>query len=271
MSHTILVFGAGNMGFAMMTGWLRQDPDLRVHVVEPDAGLRDRAAGVGARPVPFATQLPADTGIDLIVLAVKPGTVEKVLSECSFLARSGAAVLSVAAGVTLVRMAAALPPGTPVIRCMPNTPAAIGQGMMVLCPGPEVDAKTRSLVEPLMETSGAVAWVTDEGMMDAVTAISGSGPAYVFHFIEALTDAGVDLGLPVDLAALLATQTVAGAGRMAQISDEGPGRLREQVTSPGGTTSAALTRLMEEAALTRLIGRAARAARDRSIELGRSG
>ncbi|MGI1661023.1 pyrroline-5-carboxylate reductase [Palleronia sp. KMU-117] len=271
MSHTVLLFGAGNMGFAMMTGWLRQDPDLQVYVVEPDDGLRDRAARAGAWPVPAATQLPADTGIDLVVLAVKPDKVERVLSDCGLLARSGVAFLSVAAGVTLTQMAGCLPPKTPLIRCMPNTPAAVGLGMMVLCPGPEVDARSRALVGTLMATSGTVAWLADEGMMDAVTAISGSGPAYVFHFIEALTDAGVGLGLPADLAALLASQTVAGAGRMAQVSEEDPGRLRERVTSPGGTTAAALTKLMDGAALTRLIANATRAARDRSIELGKKG
>lgn len=203
------------------------------------------------------------------VFDVKPAMVAPVLAGCGALA--GAAFVSVAAGITLAQMAAALPPGAALIRCMPNTPAAIGQGMMVLCPGAGVGAATRALAERLMKSSGAVAWLEDEALMDAVTAISGSGPAYVFHFIEALTEAGRSLGLPDDLAALLAMQTVAGAGRMAQTSDEPPGVLRERVTSPGGTTAAALGVFMQDGALTRLVARATLAARDRGVELGAAG
>jgi pyrroline-5-carboxylate reductase len=269
MSDSILLIGAGNMGYAMMTGWLQRDSALRVHVVEPHDAFRDRAAQAGAQAVADIAQLPEGLRVDLVIVAVKPAMVAPVLARCGAL--EGAAFVSVAAGITLAQMAAALPSGTPLIRCMPNTPAAIGQGMMVLCPGAGVSAATRALAELLMASSGAIAWLEDESLMDAVTAISGSGPAYVFHFIEALTEAGRSLGLPDKLAALLAMQTVAGAGHMAQRSDEPPGVLRERVTSPGGTTAAALAVFMQDGALTRLVARATLAARDRGVELGAAG
>ena len=244
MSHTILLIGCGNMGFAMLRGWLAQDPTLAVHVVEPHEAFRDRARDAGAHPVAQLSDLPGDLAPRLVVLAVKPQMVAPVLGNCGELADRGATFVSVAAGVTMATMAGALPQGTPLIRCMPNTPAAIGEGMMGLCAGPMVSDDTRALTGSLFATSGAVAWVADEGLMDAVTAISGSGPAYVFHFVEALAEAGVALGLPKDTALLLAKQTVAGAGRMALTSQTPPATLREQVTSPGGTTAAALEVLM---------------------------
>lgn len=271
MTHRIVLVGCGNMGFAMLSGWLRADPALAVHVVEPAAPLRARAGETGAIAVASLSDLPAGLSADLVVLAVKPQMIAPVLAECADLARHGAAFVSVAAGIPLATMAAALPEATPIIRCMPNTPAAIGEGMMVLCAGPGVPTNRRALAETLLSHSGAVAWIEDEGLMDAVTAISGSGPAYVFHFIEALTEAGVALGLPADTAGLLARQTVAGAGRMAQTAETPPGVLREQVTSPGGTTAAALQVFMTNHRMTTLVTEATRAARDRGAELGRQG
>lgn len=268
MSNTLVLIGAGNMGFAMLSGWLRQDPSLTVHVVEPFADYRARAAALGAHPVADVADLPPGLRADLAILAVKPQTVAEVLARCAPLA---GAVVSVAAGITLAAMRAALPAPLPIIRCMPNTPAAIGEGMMVLCPAPDVPAPVKALTARLMAGSGAVAWVDDEGLMDAVTAISGSGPAYVFHFIEALTEAGIRLGLPAGTADLLARQTVAGAGRMALARDTTPTQLREQVTSPNGTTAAALAVFMADHALAGLVARATTAARDRGVELGRQG
>jgi pyrroline-5-carboxylate reductase len=202
---------------------------------------------------------------------VKPALVAPVLAGCTALAEAGATFVSVAAGIPIASMAAALPAGTPIIRCMPNTPAAIGQGMMVLCKGATASDAACAMTEGLMAVSGAVAWVEDEGLMDAVTAISGSGPAYVFHFIEALTEAGTALGLPRETAALLAAQTVAGAGAHARASDDSPTLLREQVTSPNGTTAAALAVMMKDGRFTRLLTEAATAARDRGVELGKGG
>lgn len=271
MTHTVVLIGCGNMGFAMLAGWLEHDPALKVHVVEPFEAFRDRAAAAGATAVVRIADLPRDLAPDLVVLAVKPQMIAPVLGQCADLAGSGAAFVSVAAGVTIDAMAAALPQGAQIIRCMPNTPAAIGEGMMALCPAANVSDAARALTETLLSASGAVAWIEDETLMDAVTAISGSGPAYVFLFVEALTAAGRALGLPEETASLLARQTVAGAGRMAQTSGTPPETLREQVTSPGGTTAAALAVFMDEGRLGKLVAEAATAARDRSVELGRNG
>jgi pyrroline-5-carboxylate reductase len=177
--------------------------------------------------------------------------------------------VSIAAGTTIATLARLLPGPTPIIRCMPNTPAAIGAGMMVCCANAHTDRAARDLATALLATSGRVDWIENEALMDAVTAVSGSGPAYVFHFIECLTAAGVSLGLPEALAERMATQTVQGAGRLAAEAGERPGRLREQVTSPGGTTAAALRVLMSDERLQRLIGEAVTAARDRGAELSR--
>jgi pyrroline-5-carboxylate reductase len=156
-----------------------------------------------------------------------------------------------------------------IIRCMPNTPAAIGKGMMVTFANPRVNEETKAFVGELLASSGAVAEIASEDLMDAVTAVSGSGPAYIFHFIESLTAAGKAAGLPEETAKLLAMQTVYGAACLAKESDEEPGRLREQVTSPNGTTAAALAVLMGEEKLTRLVTEAVEAARVRSVELGK--
>lgn len=270
MSHTLLLIGCGNMGFAMLRGWLREDPTLTVHVVEPADALRDRAAGVGALAVPQVADLPQGLAPEVVFVAVKPNLVEMVLAGCGDFAARGATFVSVAAGVTTAAMAHRLPGGASIVRCMPNTPAAIGEGMMVLYARVDVSDAAKTLVASLLATSGMVAWIDDEAQMDAVTAISGSGPAYVFHFIEALTDAGIALGLPAETAALLAKQTVRGAGRLAMEADVDPATLRRQVTSPGGTTAAALNVFMSDERTEKLVAEAARAARDRSIELGKS-
>ena len=270
MSHTLLLIGCGNMGFAMLRGWLREVPALTVHVVEPAEALRLRAAEIGALAVPQLSDLPQDLAPDIVFLAVKPNLVETVLAGCADFAARGATVVSVAAGVTTAAMARRLPDTASIVRCMPNTPAAIGEGMMVLYAAGGLADVAKALVTSLLATSGVVAWIDDEAQMDAVTAISGSGPAYVFHFIEALTAAGRALGLPAETAALLAKQTVRGAGRLAMEAEVDPATVRQQVTSPGGTPAAALNVFMRDERTEKLVAEAARAARDRSIELGRS-
>lgn len=268
MAGSVVLIGCGNMGFAMLEGWLTADPSLRVHAIDPYEEYRKRAVSVGAIAIADLSELPADLRVDLVILAVKPQIIEPVLKKCWGLAGTGATFVSVAAGITMTQMAQTLPDAVPLIRCMPNTPAAIGQGMMALCAGDTVTNDTRALTETLFSTSGEVAWIKDESLMDAVTAISGSGPAYVFHFVEVLAAAGLALGLPKDTALLLAKQTVAGAGSMALLSGLPPATLREQVTSPGGTTAAALAVFMNDARLCKLVTEATIAARDRSIELG---
>lgn len=270
MSTTLLLVGCGNMGFAMLKGWLGADPGLTVHVVEPAAALQDRARGLGATVHDSAAGLPDGLAPDLVILAVKPQVMGDVVPAYAAMAGGPATFVSVAAGTTIATLAAMLPGPTPIIRCMPNTPAAIGAGMMVCCANPNVTAAARDLTNTFLKTSGVVDWIEDEGLMDAVTALSGSGPAYVFHMIEAMTAAGVRVGLPEPLAARMALQTVMGAGRLAAEVDSPPGTLREQVTSPGGTTAAGLGVLMGDDRLTDLMTETVTAARDRGRDLAKA-
>jgi pyrroline-5-carboxylate reductase len=269
MTSTVLLVGCGNMGYAMLKGWVGPDNALAVHVVEPDETLSARARSAGARAVHSAADLPVDLRPDLVFLAVKPQVMGEVVPAYARFAGGPATFVSIAAGTTIATLARLLPGATPIIRCMPNTPAAIGAGMMVCCANERVGDEARELATRLLSTSGLVDWIGDEALMDAVTAVSGSGPAYVFHFIECLTAAGVELGLPGPLAARMAMQTVMGAGRLAAEAEDPPARLREQVTSPGGTTAAGLKVLMGEDRLKRLVTEAATAARDRGAELAR--
>ena len=270
MTEKILLVGAGNMGFAMLKGWVSAAQPPVVTVIDPSAAHQKRSEALGVLAYGDTANLSGAENYDLIVLAVKPQYISDVLHTYRDYIKPGTTIVSVAAGVTIETMAAVLAADTAIIRCMPNTPAAIGQGMMVLCANPNVSSEACALAERLFETSGKVAWIADENLMDAVTAISGSGPAYVFHFVEALTQAGIDLGLPADIAGVLAKQTVAGAGQMVAQASETPAKLRQNVTSPKGTTQAALEVLMHNNNFGNLLGQAAEAARDRGVELGQS-
>ena len=268
MIRTVLLAGCGNMGFAMLQGWLASgalSPN-EVQVVEPAEALRARAAALGVNAVASAREVSAVPG--LVILAVKPQVMGDVLPSYLSFAQSGAAFLSIAAGIGTEFMSRRLGELTPIIRCMPNTPAAIGKGMLVYWKNAQVSVDCEAFVKTLLAASGRVAKVDDEALIDAVTAVSGSGPAYVFHFIECLTDAGVNAGLPQEIAAELAMQTVMGSGALAAASADSPARLREQVTSPNGTTAAALNVLMKDGRMKALIGEAVDAAHRRAIELG---
>ena len=270
MTTTLLLVGCGNMGFAMLQGWLAADAGIVVHVVEPAAALQDRARVLGAKVHDGVDSLPDDLSPDLVVLAVKPQVMADVVPAYASMAGGASTFVSVAAGTTISTLAAMLPGPTPIIRCMPNTPAAIGAGMMVCCPNAHVTPQGRELTTRFLRTSGLVDWIEDEGLMDAVTALSGSGPAYVFHMIECMAAAGAELGLPPELSARMAMQTVMGAGQLAAQAADPPGKLREQVTSPGGTTAAALGVLMGDERLQSLMNDALRAARDRGAELAKA-
>lgn len=267
MAEVVLLVGCGNMGRAMLKGWMADRPALSVFVVEPAEGLRAMAAALGAVTAAEARDLPQGLAPDLVILAVKPQVMPNVLGD--YAGMTGATFVSIAAGTTVATLRAGLWAAAPVIRAMPNTPAAIGAGMTVCYATEEVAAAARTLTGSLISAIGEVAWIEDEGLMDAVTAVSGSGPGYVFHFIEALTEAGVAAGLPPDLAARMAIQTVMGAGRLAAESDSPPGVLREQVTSPGGTTAAGLSVLRDSGRLQALLTETVEAARARGEELGR--
>ena len=270
MAIRVILAGAGNMGFAMLAGWLdagRLQPS-EVAVVEPAEPLRARAAARGVHACAEAAELAGEKP-ELVVLAVKPQVIRDVAASYRAHAESGAAFLSIAAGTTVAALSEVLGASTPIVRCMPNTPAAIGKGMMVTFADAGVPANVSALVADLLGVSGEVTSVPDESLMDAVTAVSGSGPAYIFHFIEALTAAAKAVGLEPATAERLARQTVYGAAALAFESGEDAGRLREQVTSPNGTTAAALGVLMRGDALTKLVTQAVMAARDRSVELGK--
>lgn len=268
MAETVLLVGCGNMGRAMLQGWLAARPGLAAHVVEPNADLAARAADLGANVASAAAALPAGLKPDLVFLAVKPQVMSAVLGD--YAGFEGATFVSVAAGTTVATLRAGLGAEAAVIRCMPNTPAAIGAGMMVCYPTPNVTGEAKALADVLLAASGLVEWIDSEDLMDAVTAVSGSGPAYVFHMIEALAAAGAAAGLPAEMAGRLAMQTVMGAGRLAAEGGTAPGVLREQVTSPGGTTAAALGVLMAEEGLQALMTRAVAAAKARGEELGKA-
>lgn len=271
MHDTVILVGCGNMGFAMLKGWLDSGilKAKDVYVVEPTEALRDRAAGAGVHAFADADALPGDLKPRMVLVAVKPQVMAKVLPAYKRFA-SAATFVSVAAGIPVALFESELGQDAAVLRCMPNTPAAIGKGMLVTYKNANVGDEDEAFIARLLETSGKVARVDEEALMDAVTAVSGSGPAYVFHFIEALTDAGVTAGLPRETAALLAMQTVMGAGALADASTDTPSKLREQVTSPNGTTAAALEVLMGGERLKTLVAEAVEAARKRSVELGKA-
>lgn len=271
MAIKVVLVGCGNMGYAMLAGWLKagQLAAGEVFVVEPADALRARAADLGVKVAARADAIEPGAAPELIILAVKPQVIRAVTAEYTRFADSGTTFLSVAAGTSVATFTGILGEDTPVIRCMPNTPAAIGKGMMVVFANARVSTSTLGFVDALLATSGAVAHIDDESLMDAVTAVSGSGPAYIFHFIECLTAAGQSAGLTAETAKLLAMQTVFGAASLAAESNEEPGVLRQQVTSPNGTTAAALGVLMGGDRLKALITEAVEAARARSEELGR--
>lgn len=259
----VLLVGCGKMGGALLAGWMRRRFGGPFHVVEPAPRRRLRGVRYYASP----ERLPRALEPAAVVFAVKPQAFDTVLPPYRRFAEGGAAMLSIVAGKTLGGMARRLGDNAALVRAMPNTPAAIGRGMTVACASPTASKATRALCGTLLGAVGDVAWVADESLLDPVTAVSGSGPAYVFLLIESLAAAGEAQGLAPDLAQRLAITTVAGAGELARIAAETPAQLREAVTSPGGTTRAALDVLMAENGLARLISDAVAAAARRSREL----
>ena len=265
----LLLVGCGKMGGALLQGWLAEGlAAADVVVVEPavDPARSGQVAGVAMLKTP--AEIPASFQPAVVVFAVKPQSMAEVVPQYARFREAGALFLSIAAGTTISFFEAHLGAAAAVVRVMPNTPAAIRRGMSVLTANANVSEDQRALAGRLMAAAGACAWIDDEGLMDAVTAVSGSGPAYVFLLIECLAEAGVAVGLPADLAAQLALETVAGAGALARDADEAPAQLRVNVTSPGGTTAAALEALMAEDGLPRLMRRAVEAATRRGKELG---
>ncbi|MEL6957806.1 MAG: pyrroline-5-carboxylate reductase [Pseudomonadota bacterium] len=257
----LVLLGCGKMGSAMLAGWLSGGlAPGSVWVLDPAPS--DWLKGTG---VHINEGMPADPAVALI--AVKPQMMGDALPALQALGE-GTVYLSVAAGTPISAFEAVFG-AAPVIRAMPNTPAAVGRGITAIVGNEAATAAHLDLAEALLSAVGQVVRLEEEGQMDAVTAVSGSGPAYVFHLIETLAAAGEAEGLPADLAMALAKATVGGAGQLAEDAAEDPGQLRVNVTSPGGTTQAALEVLMDEAdGFPALLRRAVKAAADRSRELG---
>jgi pyrroline-5-carboxylate reductase len=261
----LVLFGAGKMGSAMLEGWLALGLDpTQIIVLEPQPSrelLAQTSRGIRLNAAP-ANLHPA-----AIVIAVKPQIAADIGAQLATLAAPSTVVISIMAGRTLDSLAKMLPKNTGIVRAMPNTPAAVGRGITAAITNAHVTDGQRDLADRLLGATGAVEWVTNENLMDAVTALSGSGPAYVFLLVESLARAGTAAGLPADLAGRLARATVEGAGELLHRSPLDAASLRVNVTSPGGTTAAALDVLMDRNGLDPLMEKAIAAAARRSREL----
>lgn len=267
LAGPLLLVGAGKMGGALLEGWLRQGLDPAAVFIQdpsPPPEVQALAARHGIA-VGLAPDLPAPPAV--IVLAVKPGLMAKLLPEIEPMIGERTAILSVAAGRTLASLSKTLPPGTAIVRAMPNTAASVGRSITVACANAAVARDQALACTMLLEAVGEVIWIHDEALLDAVTAVSGSGPAYVFLLAECLAEAGRSAGLDGAVAARLARATVEGAGALLRRSDLTPQELRERVTSPNGTTAAALEVLMGNGGVQELLTRAVEAAAKRSHEL----
>jgi pyrroline-5-carboxylate reductase len=262
---SLVLVGAGKMGGALLDGWVRLGLDpARVAVVDPDAP--STIAALSARGLRL-NPAPEGPAADVLLMAVKPQIAGEVAPTLSRWVGPQTLLVSVMAGRTLQFLSASVPAATAIVRAMPNTPAAIGRGITVAVPSAGVTEPQRRVAHELLAAVGEVEWVQDEALLDAVTAVSGSGPAYVFLLAETLARAGTAAGLPAELADRLARATVAGSGELLHQSSLSAATLRENVTSPGGTTAAALNVLMAENGLARLMEQAVLAATRRSVEL----
>ncbi|OIQ42201.1 MAG: pyrroline-5-carboxylate reductase [Roseobacter sp. MedPE-SWde] len=260
----LVLLGCGKMGSAMLAGWLEGGlPASSVWVLDPNPSEWLQSTGVHIN-----VDLPATPA--LVLVAVKPQMMGAALPKLQALGNADTLFVSVAAGTSIASFEEILGAQTPIIRAMPNTPAAIGQGITAMVGNAHATAEDLNRAEGLLKAIGQTVRLEAEAQIDAVTGVSGSGPAYVFHLIETLAAAGEAQGLSADLSMKLAKATVAGAGALASVADESPSQLRINVTSPNGTTQAALEVLMQEdTGFPDLLGRAVAAATNRSKELAR--
>ncbi|MEQ9518067.1 MAG: pyrroline-5-carboxylate reductase [Parvibaculum sp.] len=270
-SDALVLIGAGKMGGAMLSGWLAgrlQGAQVHLRDPNPPAEMAKLVATQGLK-LNFSIEDIAAEAPRVVVLAVKPQIMDAVLPELKPLVRPGTLFLSIAAGVGLDRIEAGLGSGAAIVRTMPNTPASVGKGITAAIGNAHITPEDRALCDELLSAIGAVVWLRQEAEMDAVTALSGSGPAYVFALAETMAAAGEQLGLDPVLAKKLARATVAGAGAMLDVLPEDVSDLRRNVTSPGGTTAAALDVLLGDEGLWQLMRNAMNAARARSRELSK--
>ncbi|HEX8165409.1 MAG TPA: pyrroline-5-carboxylate reductase [Beijerinckiaceae bacterium] len=266
LPSSLVLVGAGRMGGAMLEGWLSVGLDpAAVAVIDPkpspEIETLCRARGIRLNP-PGAVEPP-----EVVVLAVKPQTLDAAAPGIVRLVGPGTLLVSILAGKTIANLRARIPAARAVVRAMPNLPASVGRGATGAAASPDVSAAQRATAHALLAAVGVVEWLDTEDLIDAVTALSGSGPAYVFHLIECLADAGAAAGLPPDLAARLARAMVVGSGELLARSELPASQLRENVASPGGTTAAALEVLMREPGLAHLMREAVAAAKRRAGEL----
>lgn len=263
--------GVGNMAQAIICGLLEaRVPAHKLLVAEPDADRRRQLGTLGQGLRLAGSNAEVAAAADVLVLAIKPQVMPTVLGELRGGRRPARQlVMSIAAGIPIASITAALGDDAAVVRVMPNQPALVGAGMSVLVASPAVDAGQAALALALAATTGRALWIEDEALMDAVTAVSGSGPAYFYLLMELMEEAAIELGLPAGIARTLVRQTALGAARTALDESRELAALRRSVTSPGGTTAAALA-VMEAAGLRDTLHRALRAARDRGIELGQA-
>lgn len=262
----LLLIGCGKMGGAMLKGWLKVGlSGSAVMIVDPF--LKNAPEITGGCCVESISELPADLNPGFVVLAAKPQMMDKAVAGLKSIDCQGAAFLSIAAGKTIGYFERHLGQDAAIIRAMPNTPAAIGRGITVGCANKNVAEAQKAVCHDLLTAAGAVEWVSEESLIDAVTAVSGSGPAYVFNLVEALAGAGEAIGLDPELARKLAWHTICGSAALLEQSDQGATELRMNVTSPNGTTEAALNVLMGDNGLGKLMKKAVRAAHKRSKEL----
>ncbi|HQV71368.1 MAG: pyrroline-5-carboxylate reductase [Xanthomonadales bacterium] len=269
VSDALAFVGGGNMARSLIGALVRSGiPASGISVAEPNESLRRQLAEDFGVKV-FSEGSEAVRGADIVLLAVKPQVMRTV---CVDIADAVAArrplIISIAAGLRIAQIDRWLGGGFPIVRCMPNTPALIGAGATGMIANGKVDAAARAQAQAILGSSGLSVWIEREELMDTVTGVSGSGPAYFFLMIEALEDAGVAQGLPRETARTLAIQTCLGAARMASEDDEPPARLRERVTSPNGTTAAALD-AFAKGGLRELVARAVDAATARGAEMSR--
>jgi pyrroline-5-carboxylate reductase len=263
---TIVLAGAGKMGGAMLSGWLAQGLDAnRVVVIEPHPS--DEIGALVAKGVRLNRTSKEVGAAATLVIALKPQMFRKAGPDLKQFAGSTTLVVSIMAGTTIASLEETC--GGMVVRAMPNTPAAIGRGITVAVAAKNVSPSQRAVADALLRATGSVEWIDDESLMDAVTAVSGSGPAYIFLLAEELARAGVEAGLPPELATKLARETVAGSGELLHRSELASAALRQNVTSPGGTTAAALEVLMGPDGMQSLLIRAVAAATRRSKELAK--
>jgi pyrroline-5-carboxylate reductase len=267
LPQSLVLLGAGKMGGAMLEGWLRigMNP-AGISLIDPKPS-DEMVALVGERGMRLNPDPHALGPVEVLVLATKPQTLDTAAPSVQAFISPQTLLISILAGKTLGDLAARLPNATAMIRAMPNLPASVQRGATAAAAGKGVTAAQRAMADALLASIGKVEWLDDEGLIDAVTAVSGSGPAYVFHLVECLAAAGAAAGLPADIAERLARATVEGAGEMLFQSPLSPATLRQNVTSPAGTTAAALEVLMAEDGLKPLMQKTVAAAKRRAGEL----